>query len=116
MSDQNVKRGMSKASMVCAIISLVFALLPLLSLWFNLLLWVCWIATPLSIIFGIIAIVKKQTVAKTLVAIAIAVLAFFIPRILAEQYAEAAADSIENVANAVGSIQDMTEDLNSDWE
>ena len=104
MENQNVvKKGWVKASLVCAIVAMVFALLPLLSAWFM----------PLSIVFGVIAIVKKQNLTKAIIAMAIAILAFLMPRILVEQYVKSAADTVSNTA---GLVNDMSKSAGSDYD
>ena len=106
-------KGWLKASMICAIIAMVFALLPLLSAWFMFLTMLNWIVVPLSIVFGVIAIVKKQDLVKAIIAMAIAILAFLMPRILVEQYVKSAADT---VSNTVGLVNDMSKSAGSDYD
>ena len=114
-----VKKGWVKASMVFAIIALVFALLPLVSAWFMFFTVFNFFIAPLSIIFGVIAILKKQNLTKSIIAMAIAVVALFTPRILVEQYAKSAEESAENLFSAAGSLMDAVDydsDLDYDYE
>lgn len=114
MENQNVvKKGWVKASLVCAIVAMVFALLPLLSAWFMFLTALNWVIVPLSIVFGVIAIVKKQNLTKAIIAMAIAILAFLMPRILVEQYVKSAADTVSNTA---GLVNDMSKSAGSDYD
>lgn len=115
MENQNVvKKGWVKASLACAIVAMVFALLPLLSAWFIFLTALNWIIVPLSIVFGVIAIVKKQDLVKAIIAMAIAILAFAMPRILVEQYVESAAETASGV---IGAANSMSSDYDySDWD
>ena len=114
-----VKKGWVKASMVFAIIALVFALLPLVSAWFMFFTVFNFFIAPLSIIFGVIAILKKQNLTKAIIAMAIAIVALFTPRILVEQYAKSAEESAENLFSAAGSLMDAVDydsDLDYDYE
>lgn len=114
-----VKKGWVKASMVFAIIALVFALLPLVSAWFMFFTVFNFFIAPLSIIFGVIAILKKQNLTKSIIAMAIAIVALFTPRILVEQYAKSAEESAENLFSAAGSVMDAVDydsDLDYDYE
>lgn len=114
-----VKKGWVKASMVFAIIALVFALLPLVSAWFMFFTVFNFFIAPLSIIFGVIAILKKQNLTKAIIAMAIAIVALFTPRILVEQYAKSAEESAENLFSATGSLMDAVDydsDLDYDYE
>ena len=93
MENQNVtKGGWCKAAMICAIISLVLALLPVLSVWFNLLVPITWLTIPLSVLFGIIALVKKQNLKKSVIAIVLAIVAWFLPAMILESKVENAAE------------------------
>ena len=92
MENQNVtKSGWCKAAMICAIISLVIAVLPVLSVWFNLFVPVTWLTIPLAVLFGIIALVKKQNLKKTVIALVLAIVAWFLPAMILEGKAENAA-------------------------
>ena len=89
MENQNVKGGWSKATLVFGIIAMVMVIMPLISGWFVFLMPVNWcIIIPAGVICAIVALIKKQNLVKTLVGVALCVLAWFMPDMLVEQYAE----------------------------
>lgn len=53
MSNAKEGKGISIAALVVGIISMIFALIPLLG-------WISWIIGPLGFIFGVIGLCKKQ--------------------------------------------------------
>lgn len=90
MEKQEVKSGMSTASLVLGIVAMVFALLPALSVWFVFLQPINYVVIILGVIFGIIALVKKQPMVKSIVGLGLCVLAFLTPIIfLSSLYAAA---------------------------
>lgn len=105
---EQVKKGsgMATASLVLGIIAAVVAFLPLVSGWFLALFWLVWILATLSIIFGIIGLVKKQSAGKCIVGLLLSVLAFAAPAICEKQFEENAAES---VSNAMGFLQENTD-------
>lgn len=101
--------GLCKAAFVLGIISIVFALLPLLSAWFMFLTAINYILTPVGLICGIIALVKSQNTTKSVIGIVLCVLAFFAPILLAEYYL---ASAVETTVNVLDSVGDITNNLN----
>lgn len=99
------KSKLIKASMWCSILALVFAALPLVSAWFAVIMWMTWVLAVPAVICAVIAMVKEKNFVKAGIAIAITVLAIFLPRLLAEQYAKSAAKSAKN---AVEFVKDNT--------
>ena len=74
--------GMATCAMIFGIIALFFAVLPLISAWFALMLWLpLYILAPLAIIFGIIALVQKADKVKPIIGMACAVLVYVMPYI-----------------------------------
>lgn len=102
MENQNVKGGWSKATLVFGIIAMVMVIMPLISGWFVFLMPVNWcIIIPAGVICAIVALIKKQNLVKTLVGVALCVLAWFMPDMLVEQYAESLAGSVQNAVEGV---------------
>ena len=102
MENQNVKGGWSKATLVFGIIAMVMVILPLISGWFVFLMPVNWcIIIPAGVICAIVALIKQQNLVKTLVGVALCVLAWFMPDMLVEQYAESLAGSVQNAVEGV---------------
>lgn len=102
MENQNVKGGWSKATLVFGIIAMVMVILPLISGWFVFLMPVNWcIIIPAGVICAIVALIKKQNLVKTIVGVALCVLAWFMPDMLVEQYAESLAGSVQNAVEGV---------------
>lgn len=97
METQKVSGGFSKAAMIFGIISVVFALLPMLSAWFMFLTILNYLLAPLGVICGIIAIVKSQNLTKSIIGIILCVLAICAPLLLAECYLESTVESAGNM-------------------
>ena len=72
------------------------------------LLFANWVLVPLGVVFAIIAIVKKQSLAKIIVGLVLCAFAAAAPWILKEPYAKAAAKSVENAAETVGNMVKST--------
>lgn len=104
MENQKVNGGWSKASMVFGVISMILALLPLLSAWFMVLAFANYFIATMGIICGIIAIVKSQNLTKSIIGLILCVLALCLPWILADLYMESTADSIGNAMNMLDSF------------
>lgn len=98
------KCGLCKASIILGIIAIVIALLPLLSGWLLFVTIFNYLVVPAGVICGVIAVIKSQYKVKAIIGIALCVLAFFLPNMLAEAYVESAAES---VSNAVGALDSM---------
>lgn len=94
--------GLCKASLVLGVIAIVFALLPLLNVWFVFLSTINYLLVPASIICGAIALVKGQNTVKSIVGIVLSILAIALPLILAEYYLESAADSVGDMLDLFG--------------
>lgn len=110
MENQKVKEGWSKASMVLGIIAMVIALLPLMSGWFLLLMWINYLVVPAGVICGVIALIKSQNMKKTIIGLALCVVAFSLPYIMAESYVESVAESAAGAINsAAGAINSAAE-------
>ena len=112
MENKNVKSGWATASLVFGIIALVLALLPLLSAWFLILSGLNWGIVPISVICGVVAIVKSQNLVKSIVGIVIGVFALCMPFIFAEQYVKSSVDSVGNMLETVDKLTDTDEDNN----
>ena len=84
---------MAKTTLILGIIAFVLSLTPLISGWCLFLMYIVWILAVLAIIFGIIGLVKKQSLAKCIIGMALCIVASFMPRIFAQQFAEKAADT-----------------------
>ena len=102
MEKQSKNRGCSHASMTLGIMSMVFALLPLLSAWFMFLTFINYLLAPIGTICGIVGIVKSQNLTKSVIGLVLCVLAICTPFILGEYYMESAADSLENLLDVIG--------------
>ena len=94
--------GLCKASLVLGVIAIVFALLPLLNVWFVFLGTINYLLVPAGIICGAIALVKGQNTVKSIVGIVLSLLAISLPLILAEYYLESAADSVGDMLDLLG--------------
>ena len=94
--------GLCKASLVLGVIAIVFALLPLLNVWFVFLSTINYLLVPAGIICGAIALVKGQNTVKSIVGIVLSILAIALPLILAEYYLESAADSVGDMLDLFG--------------
>ena len=118
MENQNVKGGWSKATLVFGIIAMVMVILPLISGWFVFLMPVNWcIIIPAGVICAIVALIKKQNLVKTIIGVALCVLAWFMPDMLVEQYAESLAGSVQNaVEGVVEDAQEAAEEAVEDAE
>ena len=97
MEDQKKKGGWCKASVVLGVISIIFALLPLVSAWFMFLAALNYVLVPVGIICGIVAIAKSYNVVRSVVGLVLCILALCIPIFLAQYYLESAADSVSNL-------------------
>ncbi|MBQ4291128.1 MAG: hypothetical protein II752_00115 [Muribaculaceae bacterium] len=101
---------MKTASIVLGIIALVLAILPFISAWWLLLSWLVWILAILGIVFGVVALVKKQDkgigLAINVVAI---VLYFFSAKAAATEAANALASGEGNAL--IEELNKATEDL-----
>lgn len=105
MENQKVeKQGWCKAAFILGIIAMVFALLPLLSFWFIFLTFINYVLVPIAIICGVMAFVKSQNQKKTIIGLALAVVAILLPFIMPDAYVESAADT---AANSIGAMKDM---------
>lgn len=108
MEKQKVAAGWCKAAVACGVLATIIALLPLLSGWCMILLFANWVLVPLGVVFAIVAIVKKQSLVKTIVGLVLCAFAAAAPWILKEPYAKAAAKSVENAAETVGNMVKAT--------
>lgn len=103
---ENKKGGWAKAAYILGIIAIIFALLPLLSIWFIFLTTLNYIIVPLCVIFGVIAFIKAQNMKKTIIGVALGVLAICLPWILEDQYTKSAEESVSNAASAIKGLHD----------
>ena len=99
-----MNEGWCKASMVFGVISMILALLPLLSAWFMMLTFINYLIAPLGVICSIVAIVKSQNMTKSIIGLVLCVLALCLPWILTDLYMESAADSIGNAVDMLESF------------
>ena len=90
--------------MVLGIISVVFALLPLVSAWFMLLTTVNYVLAPVGIICGVVALIKSQNLVKSIVGLVLCVVAISLPFLMAELYLESAAESVGNAMDMLGNF------------
>lgn len=104
MENKKVNGGWSKASMVFGIISMILALLPLVSAWFMLLTAVNYLLAPIGIVCGVVAIVKSQNLVKSIIGLLLCVLALCTPMLLAEYYLASTADSVGNMMNTIDQL------------
>lgn len=109
--------GLVKATLVLGVLSLVFALLPLLSGWFLLLMWLRWVLGIAAIVCGIIALVKKHyDMKRTIIGLALVVAAIVVPAVCAESYAETAAESAGNLVKGTMELVDKTNEFNNGYD
>lgn len=92
--------GLVKATLILSILALVFALLPLLSGWFLLLMWLRWVLGIAAIVCGVIAFTKKYEPKKLIISGVLVIAAVVLPSMLAETYAEKALESAANATKA----------------
>lgn len=86
------------------IISVVFALLPLVSAWFMLLTTVNYVLAPVGIICGVVALIKSQNLVKSIVGLVLCVVAISLPFLMAELYLDSAAESVGNAMDMLGNF------------
>ena len=96
------KSGLVKAAQVLGIIDGVMGILPLLSPWFLLLIFLAYLIGIVGIILGVIAIVKKheKAIVATIISVVGVVIIFAVPHIFAERLAEKTVESVANVTGA----------------
>jgi hypothetical protein len=104
METQKVSGGFSKAAMIFGIISVVFALLPMLSAWFMFLTGLNYVLASIGILCGVLAIVKSQNLVKSIVGVVLCVLALCTPWFLAEYYLESTLETAGNILNMVNDL------------
>lgn len=97
MEDKKKNGGWCKAAVVFGVISIIFALLPLVSAWFMFVTALNYFLAPLGIICGIVAIVKSYNTVKSIVGLVLCVLALCAPILLAEYYVGNALESINSL-------------------
>lgn len=97
------KGGLGKASFILGIIAVIFSLLPLMSGWFLLIFWLCYVIAALGIALGIWALIKKQS--RSIVALVLCVLSSVIPSILSDKYED---NAVESGREAVGYVNAHT--------
>ena len=99
---------------ISGVLSLVFALLPLLSGWFLLLMWLRWVLGIAAIVCGIIALVKKHyDMKRTIIGLALVVAAIVVPAVCAESYADTAAESAGNLIKGSMELVNQTSQFNN---
>ena len=86
------------------IISVVFALLPLVSAWFMLLTTVNYVLAPVGIICGVVALIKSQNLVKSIVGLVLCVVAICLPFLMAELYLDSAAESVGNAMDMLNNF------------
>ena len=79
MENKKKSGGWCKASMVLGVITVIFALFPLVSAWFLFLTTFNYLLAPIGVLCGIVAIVKSQNSVKSIVGLLLCVLALCIP-------------------------------------
>ena len=94
--------GLVTATLVLGILALVFALLPLFSGWFLLLMWLRWILGIAAAVCGVIALAKKYEPKNVYIGFACTLVAWFLPSFLTEAYAKALVKTAENTAQDFG--------------
>lgn len=109
MENEKKSTGMATASLVLGIIAAVVGLLPLISGWFLMVSWMAWILALLAIIFGIIALCKKQSVAKPVIGIILGLLGCAAPYIFKGVFEDRANEMVDGV-------YDMLEESGADQQ
>lgn len=103
---------MAKLSIFLGVLALIVSLLPLAHCWFLAISWLYWGFGALSVIFGIIGLIKKKK--SALFGIVLSICAGLAPVVFAEQYAvkavEAASDAVGGVMKLTEGIMDMTQE------
>ena len=94
--------GWSKASLVLGIITMIFALLPMLSGWLMFLTIINYALALVGVICGVVAIVKRQKLAKSIIGLILCVLAVCMPFIFADCYMNSTVESMGNLFDAIG--------------
>lgn len=110
--------GMATTTLIMGSCAIVFSLLPLISGWFIALIWCVWIFLILAIIFGIIGLVKKQSVAKCVIGMVLAALATFaVPAIFSKVYEKKANEMVNDAQRIMEKYGDDDFDWDSsDWD
>jgi len=116
MSNEKKGTGMATASLVLGIIAVVLGLLPLLSGWFLVLFWAVWILAILAIVFGIIALCKKQSVVKPVIGMLLSILGCAAPSIFADAYADNAKEMVRDAYEMAEENGVDVESLQYDFE
>ena len=80
--EQNVKQGLATATMVIGIIAFLFSLLPLINPLLIFFTGLNYLVVLVGVILGVVALIKKQNAVKSIVGLALCVLAFFMPYII----------------------------------
>ena len=104
MENKKKSGGLCKASVVLGVITVVLALLPLVSAWFMFLTTFNYLLAPIGVLCAVVAIVKSQNLVKSIVGLLFCVLAFCIPYLLAEYYLESTMESVGNVTNMINNL------------
>lgn len=81
MTQVQQKSGWATTTLVLGIVAAVFALLSVITIWLSWMIFLDWVLVPLAVIFGIIALVKKQKLVTTLVGMGLSVVALVFPYI-----------------------------------
>ena len=93
--------GLCKASLVLGVIAIVFALLPLLNVWFVFLSTINYLLVPAGVVCGVVALLQGQNTVKAIIGIVLSALAILCPFVLAEYYVSSAADSIGDMLDVM---------------
>ena len=99
MENEKKCGGCCKASMVFGVITMIFALMPLLNAWFMFLTGLNYVLASIGILCGVLAIVKSQNLVKSIVGVVLCVLALCTPWFLAEYYLESTLETAGNILN-----------------
>ncbi len=103
---------MAKLSIFLGALALIVSLLPLAHCWFFAINWLFWGLGSLSIILGIIGLIKKKK--SALLGIILSICAGLAPIVFAEQYAikavEAASDALGGVMKLTEGVMEMTQE------
>lgn len=96
--------GLGKAAFVLGIISVVLALLPVLSAWFLVINWLVFLTAGVGIILGVIAIMKNQQKAITGTALNVIAIVAYLLLVNSDFMAKKA---VEDVASTAGTAIEM---------
>lgn len=102
---EKVKGALGSCSFAFGIISIILAVLPLISAWFLAINWLLWIFAVIGLILGIVGIIKnqKKSIAGSVLCV-LSVVAYFV--LLNSDFM--AEKAVEDVANTTKSLIELT--------